>query len=149
MIYDFCLRYNVKGKRCGKLIVANNDFELRDLDQIHNQAIRNGLEDVRMLSQDEAKEIEPYVKCSKALWIPSSGIMDTHGIMAKLENICIQNDVSFAYKCSVNDIVMRNGHYQIYFKDDNTVVKSKVVINAAGLWSHKISRLLNIEYDIQ
>ena len=150
MIYAFCNKYNIPYKRCGKLVVANNEEEEMKLQDILSNATKNGLEDIRIISNKEALVIEPNVKCSKALWVPSTGIMDSHLIMSKLENLSLSRDVSIAYNLEVNNIEKKNNYFTISFKQDDIDINANSIINCAGLWSHKISnKFFNTKYEIE
>jgi len=149
MMYDFCKKYNIPHKKCGKLIVAHNEDELSKLNIIRNNAIKNGLNDVEILDKNQAKDIEKNVRCSYALWVPSTGIVDSHLVMSKLENISIHNGVSFLYNYLVEDIQYKNDEYILSFKNNKDKLKSNIIINAAGLWSDCIANKLNINYEIE
>ena len=118
MIYDFSKKYNINLKRCGKLVVCNNINEIKQLEELKIKAENNGLLNVKLLSENEAKKVEPNVKCKAALWFKDSGIMDSHGIMAKLENIAKHNDVSFAYNYTVNNIKKSSSGFKISFLNE-------------------------------
>ena len=148
-MYNFSDKYNIKYKKCGKMIVINNQNEEVELHTIYNNAKKCGLSGLKILNQNEAKEIEERVRCIKALWMPSTGIVDSHGVMSKLENLSILNGVDFAYNYSLNNINLHKGLYELSF-NNNELIYSDIVINAAGLWSNNISRMLNLSnYDIQ
>ena len=149
MIYDFSKKYNINFKRCGKLVVCNNLNEIKQLEELKIKAENNGLLDIKLLSENEAKKVEPNVKCKAALWFKDSGIMDSHGIMAKLENIAKHNDVSFAYNYTVNNIQKSSSGFKISFSNEELKIKANIVINAAGLWSHKISKFLGYNYNVE
>ena len=53
--------------RCGKLVVASTEGQLPALRNLHERAIANGVVDVRLVSPEEAKEMEPEVVC-KEVW---------------------------------------------------------------------------------
>src|SRR5678815_770824 len=46
MLYEFCARYNVPHRRCGKLIVAHDDSEVDALEAIRVRGEGNGVEAV-------------------------------------------------------------------------------------------------------
>ncbi len=148
-MYNFSDKYNIKYNNCGKMIVINNQNEDAELYTIYNNAKKYGLSGLKILNQNEAKKIEERVRCIKALWIPSTGIVDSHGVMSKLENLSILNGVDFAYNYSLNNINLHKGLYELSF-NNNELIYSDIVINAAGLGSNNISRMLNLNnYDIQ
>jgi len=149
MMYDFSEKYNINYKKCGKMIVVNNLSDEKKLNDIYNNAKRCGLSGLKILNEKEAKKIEERVRCIKALWIPSTGIIDSHGIMSKLENLSILNGVDFAYNYSLKNIMFNNGVYELSF-NNNESIYSDIVINAAGLWSNNICKMLNLNsYNIE
>ena len=149
MIYDFCKKYSISYDKCGKLVLCADENEFEILKKIKINAERNGISDIRVLSELEAKKIEPNIKCYSALWFKDSGIMDSHGVMSKLENLAKLNNVSFAYNCEVEKINKINSEYELFFINESTSIKTNIIINAAGLWSHKISELVGCKYDIE
>ena len=61
LIYNFFEKFNIKYKKIGKLIVATNTTELKELKNISNKAMNNGVI-LKYLTQSQVKEIEPEVK---------------------------------------------------------------------------------------
>ena len=84
LLYDYCASHQVSHRRCGKLIVAHNDAEVAQLHLIEQRARANGVPDLRWLSADEAMALEPQLRCTRALLSPSTGIVDSHGLMLAL-----------------------------------------------------------------
>ena len=84
---------DVPFKRIGKLIVAQNEREEAEkLQEIWSRAeetrrmyARRFNEhadmELRMLTKEEAKALEPELQCSRAIWSPMTGIVDTHTLM--------------------------------------------------------------------
>ncbi|MDA0997505.1 MAG: NAD(P)/FAD-dependent oxidoreductase [Proteobacteria bacterium] len=81
MLYDYCQSHGVVHKRLGKLIVATEAAHVLLLDGIRAKAEANGVSDLRPLSAAEAIGIEPNLHCAGALLSPSTGIVDSHGLM--------------------------------------------------------------------
>ena len=84
LLYDYCASHGVNHRRCGKLIVAHNDAEAAQLKVIEQRALANGVHDLQWLSRDEALALEPQLHCTRALLSPSTGIVDSHGLMLAL-----------------------------------------------------------------
>src|SRR5438552_4973006 len=49
LLYEFCARYDVPHKKCGKLIVAHDDGELEQLDQLKQRGTANGVEGLEIV----------------------------------------------------------------------------------------------------
>lgn len=143
MLYAFCKENGINHSKCGKLVVATNKEEEAILVKILNQSVFNGVFDGHMISQAEANKLEPEIYCIKALHFPSTGIIDTHGLMKKLETKAVINGVSFAYNSEVTKIERIKGGYAITVKENNNqfTFTSEFVINAAGLYADEIARL--------
>jgi len=84
LLYDYCATHQVAHRRCGKLIVANTDDEVGELNVIRERALANGVNDLMWLTEAQALALEPQLKCQTALLSPSTGIVDSHGLMLAL-----------------------------------------------------------------
>jgi len=84
LLYDYCATHHVDHRRCGKLIVAHHDAEIAQLQLIEQRAQANGVADLSWLTRDEALALEPQLQCVRALLSPSTGIVDSHGLMLAL-----------------------------------------------------------------
>jgi len=83
-LYDYCASHGVAHRRCGKLVVAANADELPALDRLRATALANGVADLQPLSAAQARALEPALQCHGALLSPSTGIIDSHGLMLAL-----------------------------------------------------------------
>lgn len=83
-LYAYCAERGVEHKRLGKLIVAADPGQVAKLSAIQAQAAANGVNDLRLISGDEARAMEPELACVAALISPSTGIIDSHGLMLAL-----------------------------------------------------------------
>ncbi len=84
LLYDFCASHQVAHRRCGKLIVAQSDAEVAQLNVIRERALANGVRDLIWLTEAQACAMEPQLRCHTALLSPSTGIIDSHGLMLAL-----------------------------------------------------------------
>jgi L-2-hydroxyglutarate oxidase LhgO len=83
-LYEYCAAHGVAHRRCGKLIVATDGDQVEDLQRLRARAEANGVLDLRWLSAEAAGELEPKLHCQAALISPSTGIIDSHGLMRAL-----------------------------------------------------------------
>jgi L-2-hydroxyglutarate oxidase LhgO len=143
MLYDFCERKELNHSKCGKLVVATNSEEEKILQNVLNQSIINGVRDGRYLTREEAREVEPEIYCTAALYFPSTGIIDTHGLMKELECNALNNNVSFAYNSEVITIDKLDEGYAVTVYDgiEAFTFTTEYIINSAGLQADKIAKL--------
>jgi L-2-hydroxyglutarate oxidase LhgO len=80
-LYAYCAERGVPHRRTGKLIVACRDEELPALDAVARKAAANGVANLERLDAAAARAMEPALACVAALHSPSTGIIDSHGLM--------------------------------------------------------------------
>jgi L-2-hydroxyglutarate oxidase LhgO len=84
-LYAFCDERGVACQRLGKLIVATDETQHLALQRLLEQGRRNGVDDLQWLDAVQARALEPELSCVAALWSPSTGIVDSHGLMLALQ----------------------------------------------------------------
>jgi len=83
LLYEYCRTHQVGTQAYGKLIVAD-ETQTNDLQAILYKAQNNGVPDIKMITGEEAKQLEPKLKCSAAILSASTGIVDSHAYMLSL-----------------------------------------------------------------
>ena len=83
-LYEYCATHGVGHRRCGKLIVAADRTQIAGLENIERRGVAAGVTDFQWLSAAQAVALEPALKCEHALLSPSTGVIDSHGLMLAL-----------------------------------------------------------------
>jgi L-2-hydroxyglutarate oxidase LhgO len=141
LLYDYCAQRGIEHRRCGKLIVAADQSQVKALEKIEATARANGVDDLRWLTAAEAKAMEPALDCVTALFSPSTGIIDSHGFM-----LALQGDLEAAGGVVAVRSPFRRGHGRrnailIEAGADATLeLEARAVINSAGLQAQAVSR---------
>ena len=131
-------------KRCGKLIVATNDDQVGALSLIFNSAKANGVDDLVWLSKAEAQSLEPSVTCSTALLSPSTGIIDSHGLMLALLGDLEFHGGVLALNTPVSHVRSSGDGFEVFTGgSEPSSVRSRFVVNSAGLSAPQLAQ--NIE----
>ncbi len=143
MLYDYCGERGISHQRCGKLIVATSAAQVDELRAIQQRAAANGVDDLRLLTQAEAQALEPALASHAALLSPSTGIVDSHGLMLSLLGDVENAGGMLATHSKVNRLLALGGQAQAAIKvvvsgadgDEDTVMElhARTVVNAAGL----------------
>lgn len=143
MLYRFCEDFSVPHSRCGKLIVATSEAERPKLEAIRAQAEANGVSDLRPISAQEARQLEPELSCVAALLSPSTGIIDSHSFMAALLGDAEAHGAVLALSTPVvggrveeDGIVVETGGAE------PMTLKTRLLINAAGLGAQAVAASL-------
>ena len=133
----YCQERGIAHRLCGKLIVATQASQIPKLKAIQDQALANGVSDVRWLSAQEAMAMEGALKCVAALLSPSTGIVDSHGLMLSfqgdLENAGGMVVLNAAVESVDLDSDKTSRPQHLVSMVDGSVLATRTLINAAGL----------------
>jgi L-2-hydroxyglutarate oxidase LhgO len=86
MLEGYCQSHGITWRRIGKIVVAAGEAEIPKLEQYLAQGHANGVEDLTWLEREQVRALEPSVVCVRALASPSTGLVDSHGLMRALAN---------------------------------------------------------------
>ena len=135
-LYAYLESHGVEHRRCGKLLVATTAAQQARLAQIQTQAARNGVHDVRVLDAREVHAMEPELNAVAALHSPSTGIVDSHGLMLALHGDLEANGGALALLSPVQSVVCRGDAHEVRVGGETPMaLRSRFVVNAAGLWA--------------
>ena len=133
LLYDYCASHLVNHRRCGKLIVAHNDAEVAQLQVIEQRARANGVPDLQWLTRDEALALEPQLQCTRALLSPSTGIVDSHGLMLALLGDAQAAGAMLALRSPVQRATVAADGIQLAVGGDSAMtLLASAVVNSAG-----------------
>ena len=139
LLYDYCAARGIGFRRCGKLLVATDESQLPQLQGILAQAARNGVDDLVLLSAAQARAMEPHLSCLAAIHSPSTGIVDSHGLM-----LALQGDIEHAGGMVVLNSALQGAVYSGAGIDllaaDSTELRAQCVVNAGGLQAPALAR---------
>ena len=150
MIYDYCKKYDIPFNNCGKLIVATSEEEISVIKGIRLTALKNGVDDLLFLEREQISELEPNIFALKALFSPSTGIVDSHSLMKQYETNSYNNGCQIVYGSEVAGISQIENGYKINLLDTdkkNYSFTTRIIINSAGLTSDKVSEMVGIKDD--
>lgn len=72
----FAEAHGIPIEHCGKLVVALDEGELPRLAALKERAVQNGVPGLEEVGAERIAEIEPHAAGIRALWSPSTGIID-------------------------------------------------------------------------
>ena len=92
--------------------------------------------------------MEPHIFALKALFSPSTGIVDSHSLMKRYETIALSNGCQIVYGSEVTGISRIKEGYSIRLLEADGYYNftTRLVVNSAGLTSDKVSEMVGI-YD--
>jgi 2-hydroxyglutarate dehydrogenase len=81
-LWEYCDAKQIPYKNVGKLIVATEESELKNLDELYQRGVANGIRGLEIVDEAGIREREPYCRGIKAIFSPVTGIVD-YGIVAR------------------------------------------------------------------
>ena len=142
-LYEYCAGRGVAHRRLGKLIVATEPAQVARLEAIERQGRINGVDDLRRLTPAEARELEPEVVCVAALLSPSTGIVDSHGLMLALRGEAEDHGAAFAFNSPATGGRVDSTGIEIAVGGAEPMrLGCRVLINCAGLGAQALSARL-------
>ena len=139
MLYDYCESRGIGFKRCGKLIVATNETQVAQLQSIIAKAAANGVNDLVLLTREEARILEPQLECVAAVHSPSTGIVDSHALMLSLQGDFENAGGLTVLNSAVAGVFIASDAIKIVMQD-GTEIHTKTLVNAAGLSAPLIAK---------
>ncbi len=131
-LYEYCRQRGVNYQKTGKLIVATNEEQLDSLRTYQAQGRINGVDDLEVLSQQELQRLEPDVRGVAALWSPSTGIVDSHGLMLSLLADVENDSGSLVLRSPVLGFKPVAGGFEIEVGGTSMKLRARCLINSAG-----------------
>jgi L-2-hydroxyglutarate oxidase len=143
---EFCRAHGIAHQVCGKVIVATHEDEFPRLEELRRRGEANGLTGVHSIGPEQLREIEPHACGLRALVVPSTGITDYAAVCAKYaELIQAQGGI---IRTSTAVTGLRQLADEIAVETSGPAFCTNYLINCAGLFSDRISRMAGEEPDV-
>ena len=133
MLYAYSEAHHVACEQIGKLIVASGPEDLPKLEAIERQARLNGVDDLRSLEAREVEALEAAVVSHGALLSPSTGIVDSHGLLVALEGEIEAHGGAVVLNSEVTGLEAVDGGLR--FQSSGAAFECQTLVNSAGLWA--------------
>ena len=140
-LYPYCRTHGVAHKQSGKLIVATSDDQIAELERLKAAAASNGVTDLEWLSAEDVREMEPAVFCVRALHSPTTGIIDSHGLMLAYQGDAEDHGAMIAFAAPVTGGRIEDDGILIEVGGpESGSIKTDITVNSAGLFAQSVAR---------
>jgi glycerol-3-phosphate dehydrogenase len=145
---EFCRKHNVSHRITGKLVVAKSKEEEPALLALLKKGQENGVQGLRIINAAEIRAQEPHVHGYAALHVPSTGICSAEELVHAYARIAESQGANVLARAKVEALEPQKDSIRVTLgvgdeQDSETeIVEARCVINAAGLYSDEIARLL-------
>lgn len=150
-LYRLCAENGIPHKKTGKIIIAAVPEETAELETLHQNALRNGIPSVRMLTREEVNRMEPNVRAVAGLFSPETGILNVHALMDFYAHTAQSNGTQICCGTDVTDIQPVSGGYRVFTTGPDGEpfeFTTERIINSAGLCSDTLAALSGAEYQL-
>ncbi len=143
MLYEFCAAYGIPHQKIGKLIVADTEDQLPQLEALIQRAEQNGVEGLRIVDRRFIQQIEPNIISPIAIYSPITGIVEPEELIKTLARIAQTNGAHILANTRVISVEVENNLTTI--RTEREEVQARVVINAAGLFADDVARMFGYD----
>lgn len=144
-LVEFAKKYDIKHDVCGKIVLAVNQKESKQLITLKQKGEKNGLTNLEIIDMKKVKEIEPYAEGVSALFVPQSGIIDYKGVTNKLAELI--KEINSESRIETNCEVLNIGNEKL-FSTKGTINASHSIF-CGGLFSDRLAIKDNLELKMQ
>jgi glycerol-3-phosphate dehydrogenase len=132
--------------RCGIVVVALHEDEMRAVEQLYAQGVENGVIGIEMCSAERMLELEPKLSHDTlgGLYAPGGGIVEPYRFVFSLVESAVKNGVQvfMNWKAAA---ARREGDAWLVEAEDGRSVRARYVVNCAGLYADEVSRIFGAE----
>ena len=138
-LIKFCDTYSIKYDICGKIVVATDEYQLPQLDELRRRGEANGLKGIRVLEKEEIREYEPYATGIKALHVPQTGIIDYADVIKKYSELVLS--LGGEIQCGEKVINLHTLNDGITVETSKSSYTASFVVSCAGLMSDRVAKM--------
>jgi len=133
-------------ERCGIVVVALHEDEMRSIEQLYRQGVDNGVIGIEMCSRERMLELEPALSPDTVggLYAPSGGIVEPYRFVFSLVESARKNGVDLLTEFAVAS-ARREGDAWVVKAADGREVRARYVVNSAGLYADAVSKAFGAE----
>jgi (S)-2-hydroxyglutarate dehydrogenase len=139
---DFCQLHNIPHEVCGKVIIATQENELTQLENLYQRGLENGLEVFR-LTKEEVADYEPHVDCIAGVRVVSTGIADYKQVCQKYAELAGAQGADLRLNTRVDR--MKETTTGRVLETNQGSFEAQYVINCAGLHSDRVAKMGNVD----
>ena len=146
LLYEYAKKFNIPFQNTKKIIVASDVNQMEKVFAIKDQAQLNGVENLEVLSENQISNLEPLIKSSGGLLVPSSGIIDQHSLMQSYLVEFENKGGVISYNSNVKKISIDKNKFEILVEDNEknkTIIIADYLINSAGLFASEVANNIN------
>lgn len=151
LLYEIAANNNIPYQKVGKMIVAVEPEEIDEIEFLHKNALKNGVNSTKIISTSKIARLEPNIKACAALFSPETGIISVHDLMNYFLNQARNKKIQLVNHTKVIGIEKEAGNYRVFTQNSSGSAfdfTTACIINAAGLESDSIANMAGCNYQL-
>ena len=132
---------------CGAMVVAIDEEQEKQLEKVYAKGLKNGVTDIKILSSEEAKEVEPNITedVLGGILIPRETLADPFTTSIAYSEVALSNGVDIILGIEITAFEDMDEEIKTLVTNCGKRICAKIVVNVAGLGSEKLAKLYNGE----
>ncbi|GHU89506.1 FAD/NAD(P)-binding oxidoreductase [Spirochaetia bacterium] len=128
-------------KRCGIIVAALHEDEMKSVEQLYMQGVENGVIGIELCSRERILELEPKLSQDTVggLYAPGGGMVEPYRFVFALMESAMKNGVHLYTDFKVTAAQHEADLWTVH-AEDGRIIKARYVINAAGLYADEVSK---------
>lgn len=142
MMAEVAKELGVKYKNNGSIVIGFNDEDRKTIEGLLERGKANGVKGLEILEKDALKKLEPNISDNVvcALYAPTGAIICPYELTVAAIGNAMDNGAELIRNFEVKSIEETADGYSIV--SDEKTVDAKYVVNAAGLFSDEIAKMV-------
>lgn len=143
----FCTEHNVRYERCGKVITAVEADEIPRLERLFERGVENGVLELRLIDDQEIRQIEPHAAGLAGIHSPNTAIVDYPGVCDVLGRLLGEGGARILFGAPVTAIQSNDAGHVL--QTGRGEVRAERLLACAGLHADRVARLAGLEPDVR
>ena len=148
---EFCAARGVPHNNCGKIVVAQSQSEIAELEALAANGQANGVEGLKLVGPERIRQREPHIKAAAALEVPSTAIVSAEELVKAFARIATDQGASVLPNARVRKLEPRPDYIAVEIEFGNQadgenltteIVEAQCVVNSAGLYADEVAAML-------
>ncbi|MBQ7902972.1 MAG: NAD(P)/FAD-dependent oxidoreductase [Oscillospiraceae bacterium] len=147
LLFEAAKMLNVPHRRNGSMVCAFSEEENPVIDMLYERGIENGIPGLKVLTGDQAREIEPNLsqQITKVLHVTNAGIVCPYELTIAAVGNAMDNGVQLVRNFEISDVKKDDEGFTAYAKDGRQA-KGRYFINCAGCFADDIAEMVGDKF---
>ncbi len=133
-------------KRLGIIMAAFSSEDMKTVRRLFEQGVRNGVPGIEICGHDRIMALEPKLNPDAVggLYAPNGGVVEPYRFVFSLVESALLNGVELSTSFEVASAKREGSAWRLSSSDGRSLL-ARNVVNAAGLYADRISKIFNAE----